>query len=64
MGLQWQDFLTAIALVMIIEGMLPFLNPAGWRAMLALAQKTPDSTLRAIGLGVAITGLVLLTVVR
>jgi len=64
MGLEWQDFLTAIALVLIIEGLLPFLNPEGWRRALATIIHTPDDKLRTIGLGVIITGLVLLTIVR
>ena len=64
MGLEWQDFLTAIALVLIIEGLLPFLNPEGWRCALAAIIRTPDDKLRTIGLGVIITGLVLLTIVR
>ena len=64
MGLEWQDFLTAIALVLIIEGLLPFLNPEVWRRAMATIIRTPDDKLRTIGLGVIITGLVLLTIVR
>ena len=64
MGLEWQDFLTAIALMLVFEGLLPFVNPQGWRRALSLVARTPDATVRTVALGVVITGLVLLTIVR
>ena len=42
----WHDLLVAFALVLVLEGIVPFLNPGAIRrAMLALAQMN-DSTLR------------------
>ncbi len=46
----WHDILVALALVLVIEGILPFLNPAGWRNMMLSAANMDDRTLRIIGL--------------
>ena len=60
----WHDLLVALALVLVIEGIVPFLNPGAMRrALLALAQMN-DNTLRFAGLTVMITGCLLLYVLR
>jgi uncharacterized protein YjeT (DUF2065 family) len=60
----WNEFLTAIALLLIIEGIMPFLNPEGLRKMLALTLQMDNSTLRFVGLSAMIAGLVLLYIVH
>lgn len=60
----WQDLLTAIALLLVVEGMLPFLNPAGLRRSLIMISQLDDSTLRFIGLSAMLLGCILLYVVR
>jgi hypothetical protein len=60
----WQDLLTAIALLLVVEGMLPFLNPAGLRRSLLMISQLDDSTLRFIGLSAMLLGCILLYVVR
>lgn len=60
----WQVLPVAVALVLIIEGLLPFVAPKRWRAMLALAQHMDDSTVRNIGLGSMMLGVGLLYVVH
>ncbi len=60
----WQDFLAAIALVLILEGILPFLSPTRLRKTLLLAAQLDDSSLRFIGLTAMVSGSVLLYVVR
>ena len=60
----WHDLLVALALVLVIEGIVPFLNPGAMRrALLALAEMN-DNTLRFAGLTVMITGCLLLYLVR
>lgn len=56
--------LMAVALVLVIEGILPFLNPAGWRRMMVMAAQLDDATLRAIGLTSMVLGVVLLYLVH
>ena len=60
----WTELLTAIALVLIIEGLLPFISPGGFRRYMQSVVSLPDSQLRTAGfLGMA-AGLVLLYLVR
>ena len=60
----WQDLWTALALVLVIEGILPFVNPRGFRNMLRLVADTDDRTLRNSGLFTMLAGLVVLYLVR
>jgi len=62
--MDWSDLFTAIALMLIFEGILPFLNPDRYRKMLEVLEKINDSQLRTMGLVVMIAGAVLLTFVR
>ena len=60
----WHDLLVALALLLVIEGVVPFLNPGAMRrAMLALADMN-DGALRFAGLTVMVAGCLLLYVVR
>lgn len=62
---EWRDFLTAIALLLILEGLLPMTMPRQWRALLnRFLASIDDSGVRFIGaVGVA-AGLLLLSLVR
>jgi uncharacterized protein YjeT (DUF2065 family) len=60
----WRDFGAALALVMVIEGLLPFLSPARCRESLLRAARLPDATLRTLGLASMLAGLLLLYYVR
>ena len=56
----WDDLLRAVALLLVIEGMLPFLTPEGWRQAMRQAARLPDHTLRAIGFFSMLGGVLLL----
>ena len=56
----WNDLLRALALVLVIEGILPFLNPATWRSAIQGLAALEDRTLRWIGFASMLAGLVLL----
>lgn len=60
----WQDLLAALALLLVLEGIMPFLNPAQFRKTLLSAAQLRDRSLRVIGLVSMIGGVVLLYVVR
>jgi uncharacterized protein YjeT (DUF2065 family) len=60
----WQVLPVAIALVFIIEGMLPFISPNRWRNMLALVEQMDDRVIRNVGLGTMLFGIVLLYLVH
>ncbi|ROH87865.1 DUF2065 domain-containing protein [Stagnimonas aquatica] len=51
-----EDFLRALALVMVIEGMLPFLSPRRFRESLLRAASLEDRPLRLLGLVAMLSG--------
>ncbi|MBT6273902.1 MAG: DUF2065 domain-containing protein [Chromatiales bacterium] len=63
-GLDWQDLLSAIALVMVFEGIGPFLFPDGWRRLMRTVSETSPVTMRTSGFILMLAGLVLLNLVR
>lgn len=62
--MNWTDLLSAFALLMVIEGLLPFANPRGSRRTMAMLAQMPEEKLRIAGLVSIIAGLVLLWFVR
>ena len=64
MDVIWTDLLAAIALVLVIEGMVPFINPQSLRRMLETVSQLDDRTLRITGLVSMIIGVIMLYVVR
>lgn len=50
----------ALCLVLVIEGLVLFVAPAAWQAMVREALKVPPRTLRLFGAGAMVVGLVLL----
>ena len=60
----WHDLLVAFALVLVIEGIWPFLNPNGMRrAMLKIAGQD-ERSLRIMGLVTMLAGVLLLYLVN
>lgn len=60
----WVDLLRAVALVLVIEGLLPFLAPERWREMMLRLSDMDGRSLRIFG-GVLIgVGAVLLQFVH
>jgi len=60
----WTEILTASALVLVIEGILPFVAPNRYRQLVAQIVRLGDNQLRTFGLAAMIAGLVLLFVIR
>ena len=60
----WHVLTVAIALVLIIEGMLPFISPNRWRNMLATVEQMDDRVIRNVGLGSMLLGVFLLYLVN
>jgi len=50
------DFLRALALLMVMEGLLPFLSPARFRGGLLRAASLEDKTLRILGFVALVAG--------
>ena len=60
----WQDLAAALCLVLVIEGMLPFLNPRAWQAGVQLLTQIEPRRLRLLGLVSMVAGAALLYWVR
>jgi uncharacterized protein len=60
----WQDLLVALALVLVIEGLIPFWKPQAMRQMLELLAQMDDRSIRTAGLVSMVAGLLLLYLVR
>ena len=56
----WDLLLGAFALMLVVEGLLPFISPPKWRAAFERAMRMSDGQIRFIGLGSMVAGLVLL----
>ena len=56
--------LSAFALMLIIEGLLPFFSPAAWREVFERAVRMSDGQIRFIGLSCMLVGVLLLVMWR
>jgi uncharacterized protein YjeT (DUF2065 family) len=56
--------LLAFALMLVIEGLLPFLAPRIWRETFRRVTELSDGQIRFIGLSSMMVGVVLLTIFR
>lgn len=59
-----QELLTAIALVLVIEGIFPFLSPNLLRRMMFQVVQQNNRTLRITGLVTMLAGVILLYLAR
>jgi uncharacterized protein YjeT (DUF2065 family) len=57
-------FLLALALMLVIEGILPFLAPRVWRETFRRVIGLADGQIRFIGFASMLVGLVLLAITR
>ena len=60
----WQDFFSALALLLVLEGIMPFLYPHHFRRGLLMAADLNDTTLRGLGLVGMVVGVIILYVLR
>lgn len=63
MQLDWQDVFNALALLLIIEGLLPFLSPSSMKNIYQKLHESSDKDLRMAGFIGMIVGLLLLYLV-
>ena len=63
-SIAFADFLIGVGVLFVIEGLLFAAFPVFMRRAMKSALATPDSILRAVGIGSAVAGLILIWVVR
>lgn len=60
----WESLAKAVCLLLIIEGVIPFLYPSKWRALVAKLASIGDRQLRLMGLFSMLAGLGLLYLIN
>jgi uncharacterized protein YjeT (DUF2065 family) len=60
----WDELAVAFCLMLVIEGIIPFLDPKRWRRMLLMLDQIDDSTMRMFGLGSMLLGTTLLLLIN
>ena len=60
----WHDLAVALCLVLVIEGIVPFLYPRRWREMVMMLSNVDDKTMRMVGLMSMLLGTGLLYLIR
>lgn len=64
MSIDWPDLAAALGLVLVIEGILPFLSPGGVKRAIARFTAMDDAMLRIAGAVSMLAGLALLWLTR
>ena len=62
--MRWTDLFAALALYLVLEGVLPFLNPQAMKRVLTMMATLSDRQLRLWGLASMAAGVMLLYLVR
>ncbi|GJM13414.1 MAG: hypothetical protein DHS20C12_18170 [Pseudohongiella sp.] len=60
----WHELAVAFCLMLVIEGIIPFVSPGRWRKMLLVLDQIDDNTMRMIGLASMLTGMVALLIIN
>ncbi len=58
----WDLMLGALALMLVVEGLLPFFSPTAWRKLFERATKMSDGQIRFFGLSSMLAGLAMLAI--
>lgn len=64
MSINLSDLLAALGLLLVLEGIVPFLHPLGVKRALARLLTLPDRELRFAGLGSMLFGVIIIFWVR
>ncbi|MBL4623152.1 MAG: DUF2065 domain-containing protein [Immundisolibacteraceae bacterium] len=62
--MMWNDLLSALCLVMVFEGLMPFISPRRAKKMMVMMSQLNDKSLRISGLLSMLSGVLLLAFLR
>ncbi|WP_370979900.1 DUF2065 domain-containing protein [Agaribacterium sp. ZY112] len=60
----WIELASAFCLVLVVEGIIPFLYPQRWRSLVAQLAGMDDRQIRIIGLISMLLGVAVLMIIR
>jgi uncharacterized protein len=63
-SIAFADFLIGVGVLFVIEGLMFAAAPVWLKQAMKSVQETPDHILRAVGIGSAVVGLILIWLVR
>ena len=63
-SIAFSDFLIGLGILFVIEGLMFAASPSWMRRAMKSAIATPDNILRAVGIGSAVMGLILIWLIR
>ncbi len=58
------NFLSALSLLFVLEGLMPFASPERWKQLLRKVIKADDRTLRIAGFFSMLVGVIMLTIIH
>ncbi|MBX2849384.1 MAG: DUF2065 domain-containing protein [Acidiferrobacterales bacterium] len=61
---EWQALLAGVGFYLILEGLLPFLNPGGFKRVLLMMQDLPEEHIRKFGAVMLVVGIIVLFSVK
>lgn len=59
----WESLAQAICLILVIEGIAPFMDPKRWRSFVSAMTALPDTQLRMVGLASMVLGALVLCLI-
>jgi uncharacterized protein YjeT (DUF2065 family) len=59
----WDLLFGGIAVMLLVEGLLPFASPKGWRSVFERVLQMTDGQIRFLGLASIVAGLVMLAII-
>ena len=62
--IMWEALLIGFALMLVLEGIVPFLYPAKWRNLVVTLSQISDKQLRTMGLMSMLVGIAILYWIR
>lgn len=60
----WHQIAVALCLMLVIEGIMPFLYPRRWREMVRMLSEIDDRTMRVIGFSSMLLGTTILYIIN
>ena len=60
----WHELAIALCLVLVIEGIIPFLYPRRWKELVSMLADVDDRTMRFVGLTSMLIGTALLYLIN
>jgi len=60
----WHELVVAACLMLVLEGIMPFVAPQRWRKLIEYAARTDDRSMRIMGLACMLVSVVLLYLIN